>query len=165
MSHGNKHKAPPNESKGKRKASISSDILLTPASSYFVESPPTAITTPYTQGSSSGVFIKAEPIMPPPPDPPSMPPLPKPAIDVSVPPPGHGQLIRAAKLSADMSVNDASISYLAHVVRFFSRNKSDPFKENSDIQVKVSEEVHPEVLFTGMESGDKLRHDGDLNPL
>lgn len=58
----------------------------------------TTTTTPNTLG---------DPNNPLPPTPRPMQPLPGAALDVNAFPPERGQLIRAAKLSADLSVNDA----------------------------------------------------------
>ena len=58
----------------------------------------TTTTTPITLGDSNKAL---------PPTPPPMRALPRAALDVNAFRPERGQLIRAAKLSADLSVNDA----------------------------------------------------------
>ena len=96
-----------------------------------------------------------------------MQPLPEPTLNISTAPPKHGRLIRAAKLSADMSVNDASLSNLTDVVRFFSIEKTDSWEERCDINVErfsVAGKFHTNIHCTGKESGIKLRHEGELNP-
>lgn len=105
---------PLDPSKGKGKTSISSDVVKTPVSSYLEKTSSgrsssvaqSAITTPSTQGSVLGDPNKALP-----PNPPSMPLLPGPALAPPLESPlEYGQLIGAAKPSAAMSVNDASLS-------------------------------------------------------
>ena len=99
-----RHEPEVDPSKGKEKASFTS----TPASSYFearYSSVPssaaqTTTTTPITLGDTNKAL-------------PPMPPLPGAALDVNAFPPERGQLVRAAKLSADLSVNDAQSIQLA----------------------------------------------------
>ena len=163
--HENGHEASLDPYKGNRKASIGSDEVTTRASSYLgktVSGMPSsavqsAITTPNTQASLPGDPNKALP-----PGPPSMPPLPGAALDASALPPQHGQLIRAAELSADLLVNDASLSDLTDFVRYFLIGKTHPWKEECYIHV-VSGNIHTNIQGTGKESGTKLRHEGELN--
>lgn len=156
--------------KGKGKASMSSTTVTTPTSLHLLRtswgrSPSaaqSAFTTPDTQGSLLGDPNKASP-----PILPSMLPLPGPALDASAPPPEHGQLIGAAKPSANMSVNKTRLSNLADVARFFSTGKTDILKEGFEInveQVRVSGRIHTNIQCTGKESGIKLRHEGELTP-
>lgn len=96
-----------------------------------------------------------------------MPPLPEPALGVSAPPPEHGQLIEAAKPSADMSVNDASLSNLTDIVRFFFIGETHSWKEKCDIHVERIRgpgKIYTNIQCTGKESVIKLRHEGKLNP-
>lgn len=99
-----RHEAGVVPSKGKERPSITS----TPASSYFEEryssvpssAAQTTTTTPVTLGGTNQAL-------------PPMPPLPGAALNVNAFPPERGQIIRAAKLSADLSVNDAPSVQLA----------------------------------------------------
>ena len=103
-----------------------------------------------------------------PPSPPSMTPLPGAALDVNALPPQHGQLIGAAKASADMLVNDASLSNLTDGVRFFKISKAQAWKEECSIDVQrltVSENLRTYIQCTGKKSGTKLRHEGELDLL
>jgi hypothetical protein len=93
-----------------------------------------------------------------------MQPLPAAALDVSALPPQRGQLIGAAKSSADMLVNDASQSNLADIVRFFLISKAQPWKEECYVRVervRVSGGIYKNIQGTGKESGTKLRHEGE----
>lgn len=157
------NETPLDRSKGKGKESISSDTVTTPASSYLGKTfsgrsssaAQSDMTTPDTQGSHLGDPNKALPSSPP-----FMSPLPGPALE-------HAQLIRAATPSADMSVNNASLSNLTNVVRFFFIGKTHSWKEKCDIHVErdtVSGKSHTNIQCTGKESGIKLRHEGEPNP-
>ena len=92
-----RHETEVDSFKGKEKASFTS----TPASSYFearYSSVPssaaqTTTTTPITLGDTNKAL-------------PPIPPLPGAALDVNAFSPERGQLVRAAKLSANLSVND-----------------------------------------------------------
>ena len=96
-----------------------------------------------------------------------MPPLTEAALDVNALLPEHGQLIGAAEPSADMLVDDTSLSDLTDFVRYFVIGKTHTWMEECDIhveRVRMSGNIRRYIQCTGKESGTKLRHEGELNP-